>query len=668
VTPADTRHPARGVRLLWRHFFLRPWWRFHLSHHLLRLTDEEFDAICGIDRKQNLKGTISQEQYCFFFHPRNRKEFFLSTLSSIQSYDSILDDAEDTLNNRFQTLGSPKVELGARIRWQLDFKSGKEWPLRPLTAPEILDLDHPSDVKVPWELGRFHQVWWLGKAYWITGNERYAQKFAELIEDWIDHNPVGRGVHWIVAMETAVRAANWIAGYFFFCESKSLPEEFWKKFMKSLYVQGQFIRNNLEYSRANGNHFLSDIIGLLFLGIFFKQARFGKKWLAWATRNLENEMQCQVLPDGVDFEKSTAYHRLVLELFYSAAVLCKINKVTLSEAFWKRLEKMFEFVQYYTRPDGSIPLWGDADDGRLFRFQMNDDTNDHRHALAVAAILFGRGDFKLDAGKFYQDALWLFGGEGFERWQSTRIEPQPLLSRAFPDGGFYILRTKDVHLFIDAGELGQRGRGGHGHNDTLSFELWLNNTPMIVDPGTYAYTFDPHARQEFRSTRAHNTSMIDGREIADFDGMWSVKNDTTAPKVIQWNSNAAQDLLIAEHYGYRRLAQPVTHRRSFTLNKSNSAIQIRDEFLGNGKHVLEWRLCLAPSVVVQLPGESEAVIKNGPVVLTVRKDGGRWKMEDGWYSPSYGVRQRTRVLSCTLSTSVPFSSEITITPNESSAK
>jgi uncharacterized heparinase superfamily protein len=196
----------------------------------------------------------------------------------------------------------------------------------------------------------------------------------------------------------------------------------------------------------------------------------------------------------------------------------------------------------------------------------------------------------------------------------------------------------------------------------------LNNTPMIVDPGTYAYTFDPHARQEFRSTRAHNTSMIDGREIADFDGMWSVKNDTTAPKVIQWNSNATQDLLIAEHYGYRRLAQPVTHRRSFTLNKSNSAIQIRDEFLGNGKHVLEWRLCLAPSVVVQLPGESEAVIKNGPVVLTVRKDGGRWKMEDGWYSPSYGVRQRTRVLSCTLSTSVPFSSEITITPNESSAK
>ncbi len=662
------RHPAQSIRLIWFRFFLPSLWKYRLSSWLLQLSDEEFFSICGIERLQDLQGSLLQEHYRFFFHPRNRKEFFLSTLSSIQSSDSIVDDADDTLNNRFQTLGSSMVELGPTIRWQLDFKSGKEWPLQSLAASEILDLGQPSDVKVPWEVSRFHQIWWLGKAYWITGSERYAQKFRELIEDWIDRNPPGKGVNWTIAMETAIRAANWIAGYFFFCESKSIPKEFWAKFSKSLYIQGRFIRSNLEYSRQNGNHYLSDIVGLLFLGIFFKGTGFGQKWLAWAVRNLETEMQNQVLPDGVDYEKSIAYHRLVLELFYSASILCKMNRVTLSEAYWTRLENMFEFVQYYARQDGSIPLWGDADDGRLFRFQMNNDINDHRHALAVGAILFSRGDFKLAAGRFYQDVLWLFGSEGFEKWQSLRAEPKQLSSRSFPDGGFYIMRTKDVHLFIDAGELGQRGRGGHGHNDTLSFELWLNNAPIIVDPGTYAYTFDLAARRALRSTLAHNTVMIDGKEIADFDGIWSVKEEKAAPKIVQWSSDDERDILIAEHYGYQRLAQPVIHRRAFMLMKKTNVIRIRDEFLGTGEHKLEWRLCLPPTAGIQSLEGSDAVIQNGPVTVTVQKEKGTWSAEDGWYSPTYGVRVRTKVLACILSVSIPYSSEITITSHEAPAK
>lgn len=668
MTLDDMIHPTKTVRLLWYRLFSPLWWRSRISSQQQHLSDKEFFVLCGLDRTQDLKEMLSRDPYRFFFHPRNRKEFFLGTLTSIQHYDSIVEDADDTLNNRFQTLGSPKVELGERIHWQLDFKSGKEWPLQPLRAADILDLGHPSDVKVPWELSRFHQVWWLGKAYWITGNERYASKFRELLDDWIDHNPLDFGVHWTIAMEAAIRASNWIAGYFFFCESKSIPEEFWEKFLKSLYVHGQFIRSNLEYSRLNGNHFLSDIVGLLFLGIFFKQTPFGRKWLMWAVRNLESEMQNQILPDGVDYEKSTGYHRLVLELFYSSAVLCRINGVPLSEEFWARMEKMFEFVQSYTRPDGSIPLWGDADDGRLYRFQMNDDINDHRHALAVGAILFNRNDFKHAAGRFYQDALWLFGGEGFERWQSLRGKPEPLHSRAFADGGYYVMRTENVHVFIDAGELGLRERGGHGHNDTLSFELWINGFRLIIDPGTHGYTFDLDARQEFRSTRAHNAVTVDGQEIAEFDGLWTVKKDWTSPKVIQWRSDDVHDVLVAEHRGYTRLPHPVVHRRSFALNKETKTLEIRDDFLGEGEHTLEWRFHLAPTAVIQSLHDSEVAIRIGETRVTIQKDSGKWKAEDGWYSPTYGVRQRSLVLTCVLTAHTPCSSEITMRANEISAK
>ncbi|MEX2089422.1 MAG: hypothetical protein WEB62_06590, partial [Bacteroidota bacterium] len=98
-------------------------------------------------------------RFRFFFHPRNRKDFFLQLITSTQPYEEILAEAQDVLENRFETLGSGKVDLGANINWHQDFKSGKEWPVRHLTVDEILDLGNPSDIKVPWELSRFHQVW-----------------------------------------------------------------------------------------------------------------------------------------------------------------------------------------------------------------------------------------------------------------------------------------------------------------------------------------------------------------------------------------------------------------------------------------------------------------------------------------------------------------------------
>jgi uncharacterized heparinase superfamily protein len=599
-------------------------------------------------------------RYRFFFHPRNQKDFFLQLITKTQPYEQILSEAQDVIKNRFETLGSGKVRLGQKINWQQDFKSGKVWPMAKLTAEEILDLGHPSDIKVPWELSRFHQVWWLGKAYWVTRNEQYAQKFGALIEDWIEQDPLGEGPNWTAAMEAAIRACNWIAGYYFFCESRSLSSQFWLRFLKSLYAHGRFIENNLEYSWRNGNHLLSDIVGLTFLGNFFHQTSFGKLWLRRGVASLQEAMEEQVYPDGVDYEKSTSYQRLVLELFYSATILCMKNNIRFTGRYMQQLERMVEFVQHYTRPDGSAPLIGDADDGRLFKFSMSENLNDHRHVLSVGAILFDRRDFRVAAGEFSQDALWFFGGEGFEKHQRLQGEPLQLSSRAFPDGGFYTLRSSDAHIFVDAGDLGMMGRGGHGHNDTLSFELWAHGAPMIVDSGTYAYTSDAKARAEFRSTRAHNTVVVDGREIAEFADLWRVKSDGTDPKVLEWNTSDQRDVLVAEHHGYQRLASGVTHQRGFELNKQEFELAITDEFRGHGSHEIQSFLHFAPGVKLELSTPNTAIVHAQTAVYRIVASDGAFSVIGTQFSRSYGVREPNVALELSLTIRAPQTIRIQI--------
>ena len=647
--------PPRRIMLAIRYKVLRPaLWNRVLLPRLRSAGDESVLRKYGIpETPEKVDAWLRARPSRFFFDPRNRKDFFLNVLTSVQSMDSIADEADLVLENKFQTLGSTLTDLGDPILWQRDFKSGKEWNLLPPQDLDILDLGQPSDVKVPWELSRFHQTWWLGKASWMTGNNEYARKFESLVSDWIDKNPVGLGVNWTVSMEVAIRACNWIAGYYFFQDASVISPGFWPRFVRSLLTHGLFIEHHLEYARVNGNHFLSNVVGLLFLGMFFSDTPKGRDWLRWSRQQLETQMAEQVYDDGVNHEKSTSYHRLVLELFSAAAILCRVNARPLSSLFMKRLERMYEFMEAYVRPDGSIPLVGDADDGRLFRFSMGQDVNDHRSLLSVGAVLFERDDFKNGSGGFSQESLWFFGGEGFERFQRLSASHEPRGSSAFPEGGFYCLQTDDLHVFVDAGDLGMRGRGGHGHNDTFSFELWARGEPLLVDSGTYAYTFDVEARQRFRSTQAHNTVMIDSTELADFNGLWSILEDRTRPEVLQWTSSPDHDTLEVRHHAYETLAQPVLHRRRFELDKKSLRLTVTDAFEGQGTHQIEAFFHLAPGANVTLVGEKSAKVHSGGIGWTLTTNAGTLSILETRFSRSYGLQESNQTVRLRLNPMLP---------------
>ena len=390
--------------------------RYYIKLFPVKLSDKQFFQLVN---HKNL-----DELPPFFLNP-NDKEKIIETIKKDypKSIEQTINDADEICNHIFDLLGSGKTELGKEIEWHLDFKSGFRWGPKEyyLWTGKHVTLDDDSDVKVPWELSRCQHFVTLGKAYWYTGNERYAKEFVNQIESWIVQNPVELGVNWACAMDVAIRAVNWIWGYYFFCDSQSLTKEFRIEFFKSLFLHGRHIINNLEFGYIRGNHYLSDIVGLVYLGIIFQETKEGKKWLERGLSALEEEMKFQVYPDGVGFEGSISYHRLVAELFLSATLLCLKNGIDFPLWYMDRLEKMIEFVMYYTKPDGTAPQLGDNDDGRLHILSNYGNWNrvDHRYLLSGGAVLFKRRDFKEAVGEFHEEAFWLLGEEGLNIYKGS---------------------------------------------------------------------------------------------------------------------------------------------------------------------------------------------------------------------------------------------------------
>lgn len=514
--------------------------------------------------------------------------------------------ADHACEHIFDLLGSGPTALGAVIDWHCDFKTGHRWSPRQYYS-EIRAAPYPGgyDLKVPWELSRCQHFTWLGQAYWLTDDDRYAAEFVAQVTDWIDRNPPRFGVNWACAMDIAIRAVNWLWGYYFFRDSSALTPEFQLLFFKSLLAHGRHIMDNLEWSDTlTSNHYLSDIVGLVYLGLLLPELTEARQWREFGLRELERELFKQVYADGVDFEASTSYHRLVAELFISATRLAQLNGHHFGAAYLERLEQMFVFTMYLTKPDGTVPMIGDNDNGRLHRLKVWADPSrewlDHRYLLAIGAVVFERPDFALSAGDQWEEAMWLCGTPAIHmREQTLRERPTPIQlgSRAFPEGGLYIMRDVDYYVIVDAGRNGQNGNGGHAHNDILSFELYGLGRSWIVDPGLFVYTADYMARQRFRATASHNTVMIAATEQNECsaDAPWSLATDANVT-IVRWSSGAQDDILVAEHTGYARLKPPVVHRRHFQFDKQHRRLTIRDELLAAEAPELRAALHFAPAL------------------------------------------------------------------------
>jgi len=593
--------------------------------------------------------------FCFNDIEKKRDEF-LSILRNCSkvSAEKCISDAEEIMKHRFDLLGSGFVNLGEDIDWSKDFKSGVRWENIYFGDLKAIDLIDKSDIKVPWELSRFYHFITLGRAYILTKDERYAKEFTMQFEDWEKKNKPYFGVNWHCAMEVAIRATNWIWGYYFFCHSKYFTKIKKKKYISCLIAHGKYIIDNLEfdkrvygrkYVRQNGNHYMADLVGLIYLGLVLPNQE-AKKWLEIGLKEFVKEVDIQILPDGVHWELSPSYHRLVLEMCICVAILCYNNNFELPRRTYQKIGNMLDFVQSYSSPSGFCPLVRDADDGRLHKFS-NIEYRDHRPLLQVGILFFKRKELKTSIKCYYEDALWLLGIEGYKRNIDREEEKYTDCSRAFSASGFYVMNNNKVYLFIVCSDIGMKGNyGGHAHNDCFSFELSFNGVPIITDCGTYIYSGDPEWRNKFRSTEYHNTARIDGAEINRFSEsiLFGMENNAK-PKVIKWLSTKNYDYLNAEHYGYLRLNDPVTHRREYFFDKKLNNLLIQDNFDGQKEHLFEIFFHFYPGTKVEQVNENLfRASKGNSVILLSIINNSNWKfrISGGWASERYGKKMPSK--------------------------
>ena len=176
-----------------------------------------------------------------------------------------------------------------------------------------------------------------------------------------------------------------------------------------------------------------------------------------------------MLPDGGHYERSPVYHRVVLRDLLEVAAAADVPGLP------GAIERMRGFAAGLDRPDGAPALF-------------NDGGLDLAPALDLPAA-----------------------GDGLA---------------VFADTGYAVLRTPRLWLAFDCGQPSPPYLPAHAHADALSFQLWVDGSPVVVDPGTF--TYEPGAQRDwFRGTRAHSTVAVDGDQFE----LWGAFRSGPLPRV-----------------------------------------------------------------------------------------------------------------------------------------
>lgn len=313
-----------------------------------------------------------------------------------------------------------------------------------------------------YNLHYFEYVFPIVKAYKKTGYSCYLDKFKEILRGWIAQNPRKEGGIGWNPYPLALRLTNWLSFYTHLEKKIQEDEDFHRIFISSLWEQYVYLARHLEKDLL-GNHYLEDLKALILCALFFQD----EKMLAEALAEFHRQCREQILPDGMHFELSPMYHKLIFEDILRVAVALR-GAGRADEKIEGLLQPMLDVAWSLEEGLERLPLFNDCG---------NNVAKSLEALCAASKIHFG-----LIPG--YKDR--------------------------FPDSGYYIFKRDGWKLIVDAGQPGPAYLPGHAHCDAMSFELFKNGKPVLVNCGTYAYQCEERAF--FRSTAAHNTVLADGVE------------------------------------------------------------------------------------------------------------------------------------------------------------
>lgn len=528
-------------------------------------------------------------------------------LSDISETDmmTIIECANQALRHEFDLLGSGVIKLNP-IDWHVDFKSGQRWEKKYYNEIAFIK---GADIKVPWELSRCQHLLWLGEAYLLTGEKKYAQEVIDEIKWWIEDNPLMYTVNWKCSMDVAFRAVNWLFSLNMIRSFDGFSDSFAQIVEKSLWQHGFFISNNLEKSVPfSNNHYTSDLAGLLYVGQLFVRTKRGKAWKSFAKKDLEREIRKQVLPSGVHYERSVSYHRMMTEMMSYPVYMLERTGDSFSSEYMIRIEAMYSYVSNYTKPNGLSPLIADNDDGRFVPLL--------KRAFAEHSYLNNTGS--VENKMITVGARPQFCHGGYAR-------------KLYTDANVAIDRSDRYYLFINGGGFSGRPNPNqelintHTHNDALSFELSVDGRDLIVDSGSYLYTSNKEKRDEFRSAAKHNTIVVDEEEQNGFAESFRLRRNSFY--------NPLQLKEVYYEGAYNTVRGKMNHKRLFCTHKDS--IELKDVITKEGEnHSATFYFHIAPGLTPRIEGNN--VVIEG-ISISFNHVPNHLDIIEDCVSPSFGV-------------------------------
>lgn len=462
------------------------------------------------------------------FRLRPIEKFDLSSYPKEQVLEQLLQNQYQILEGQLRDWG--KTSMPGDLVWHKDLVKNYQWSKEVIGIDISIQFDQ-GDIKRPWEIGRLHQLVQLALCYRSFENLEKKQKCLTLanaiLTNFNSENPKFNGPQWMCAMDVGIRLAN-------ICLAADLfGSEFVIQNQKTLNYQLAkhlfFIENNRENSLGTvvGNHYYANLCGLVF-GYSHSNNIFAKFHLKSVAHSMNKETFRQFDDQGGNFEGSTYYHRLSGELaLFTYLCLEKNSKIN------SRLEKILQFSEALSLPNGYVPQIGDNDSGHLFifnplEFQKNDLThlgfikamnslvrqNERQFSVIIQNFLHPNNLVSINADDtFFGNEEWfvkaqdLYSIKKNVRKYSFKINSfnaDELRYFSFSQFGVFVCKNNGVYFSVRCGVNPVDHGGGHRHRDQLSIYAFSGQNVVGRDPGSYIYTSDSAKRDLFRAAISHN--------------------------------------------------------------------------------------------------------------------------------------------------------------------
>lgn len=536
-----------------------------------------------------------------------------------------------------------------KTRWRAGFQTEAEWPDCFSHDLNYREQDAIGDARSNWELNRHFQFALLAKNYAVSGEQRYLDELSALFADWNRGNAFLFGISWTSAMEVAIRSINWCYTLAFL-DGTQAPESLREELRVGILNMTDYVaRHYSRYSSAN-NHLVVEAVAIGHSGILFSH----KPWLDLSLTILTRELGLQNYSDGVNKELSLHYQSFYMEAMGLMLRLLRVNRLPVPPSWPVMLDKMARFVADCLGNYGEVAAFGDDDAGKIIDLagvgaQQSAHTWHYRYMLGLMSLLLDTQYTPL--ARLENETLCRLFSASERRTAEEKPLYVPPQYCCYREGGNTILRSRDRRLLIaiDHAALGYLSICAHAHADALSFQVFYEGKPVLVDPGTSLYHIDGASRDAVRETKNHNTVCVSGQDQSEMLGafLWGRRASCTLLDAHEENGGF---VLTAQHDGYK----PVIHTRTFRFD-GDRALVIEDSVSG-GEAACEASLLLGPGL--DAAEQADGSWQSGGLSLRF-KGAENVKRESARYYPVYGRGEAIEALRAAFHTG-KLSTEIAI--------